>query len=299
MFNTKTEWRVLLTVWESCPSNCFNCSSREAPKKYYSYKDLRENILFIWENFTKNFECLLFFTDAIYHPDIVEFVSDPILSNFDTFTLQIHPVYNDKFETIVPLIIEKNPQVVFHICNFYLNSENVDSIIYFFQNITKYNTLFDMDLFFDFKKYRSEMETMLRMFPWKISSWIDPNNKKTYKLEYKNIEINFYFQAEQRIFSNQNYISNVHFKDCISYTSFNILWEEIYVDEEVMIQPDGTITFHRNTLCSKAIQKISHIKKDKYQILKDFLSLKDILLEYNSWDMWKNCFECIHNKVNI
>lgn len=299
LFYTHNQWRVLLTIWESCPSNCFNCSSRDLPVKYFSYRSLSENIEKIWEKFSRNFECLLFFTDAIYHDDILEFVSDPVLSSFDVFTLQIHPVYNEIFDKKVRKIIQTNPRVVFHICNFYLNTTTIDSIVHFFENVIQYETLFDMDLFFDFSKYKSEMEVLLRMFPWRISSSLDSNTKKTYKLEYKNIEVNLYYQAEQIFYNKQKFISNIHYDSCISLDSFKLQDEGVEVIDEIMVLPDGNITFHRNTLCSKAIKRISSISDDDTQIFKDFSTFQGELEKYNTGKMGYNCFQCIHNQISI
>lgn len=298
--NESWEARFLLFVWESCPSNCFNCSNKDLKQKYFSYYDLKRNISFIGDKIDKNAECMLFYTDTVYHPDIFEFVVDPILSTFKIFTLQTHPRYTEEYWEIVEKIVSLNPRVLFHICNFYLNEYTFDDLKSYTKNIVNLSWNFDMDLYFDFGKYKDLLKEYMWIFPWMINPMYENWKIKSLKLEYKNIEVNLYFQWEQNILENKKYITNIYYKECISANSFSIVNDSyINIFEELAFQYNWDILFHRNTLCSKAIKRISSIDKTDMEIIKDFKRLKKDLSEYNDWNkMGYNCYKCISNKIN-
>ncbi len=297
--NKSKEARFLLFIWESCPSNCFWCNNRNLNQKYFSYSSLKNNINFLDENIDKNSEIMLFYTNAVFHPEILDLVWDKILKQFKIFTLQTHPKYTEKYWELVNKIVKRNSNVLFHICNFYLNESTFDNLKDYTKNIVNLNWNFDMDLYFDFIKYKKLLKEYIAIFPWMMNPMYENWKIKSIKLEYKNIEVNMYFQAEQKILDDKKYITNVYYKQCVSENSFVIENDKIWILEEVAFLQNWNIVFHRNTLCSKAIKKISSINKSNSEIVCDFQRLKEDLSKYNNWKkMGYNCYNCIKNKIN-
>jgi len=299
-FNKSGEARFLLFVGESCPSNCFLCNNRNLRKKYYPYDNLKNNILFLKKKVDKNSELMLFYTDAVFHPNIEDFIQDETLNSFKMFTLQTHPIYFPEYWKRVNFIVNKNKNILFHVCNFYLNENNFDNIKYYTQEIIFLNWRFDIDFYFDFLKYKNLLKEYLAILPWKISYRYLNWKIRAIKLEYKNVEVTLYYQGEQVILEDKKYITNVYYTQCISESSFVVKNDKIWILEEVAFLPNGDITFHRNTLCSKSLKKISSVKKNNSEIVKDFLKLKEYLSKFNNWEpMGYNCYQCIVNEYDV
>lgn len=295
--NTWNPSSILIRIWEWCATNCYNCYSKYDNIKFYSYESFLAPIDFIGNKCDETFSIFLFWVEAIFHPDIERFISNPTLSKY-RISLHINPTDSQKRRQQIYLLSQKYKHIFFETCFTLKSQEDFISIFKHILFLKNSDINSSMDLFLDFTKYGDLIKNLFAKYNFIYRK--QPNTSHlnyTECLEFtandKRLAIMIYHQKTQEIRNKR--ITNIPENGCVIRRSFEFEKGFIWVNEEIELCSNGVIKVHINTYCNKAIQSISHITKDDNSIYQDFLNMYHYLEDFDGWDMWKKCFECISN----
>lgn len=288
---------ILIRLWEWCVTNCYNCSSYFDKKNEYDYEKFENVFLYLNKNFEKTFSIFLYWTEVIFHKDIYKFITDEKIKDF-RLSLHINPLFSEERLKKIKEISYFNEKIFFETCYTIKNDKEMLSILKNITFLKKENIKSSMDLFLDFNKYLSNFLNILKKLWFSIIK-TDITSHLNYDFcincSLNNINIILYHTKEQ--FIKDDKIYNIPNNWCVARHTFEVIDNNyININEEIEITKEWIFKMHINTYCSKAIQNISNIYKDKDEIIKDFIKLDKYLEKYDDFlDMWKKCFDCIKN----
>lgn len=292
-------WNILFRVGEWCATNCYNCTSafdKVSYKPYSDYKNIFEKVVDVCDD---NLLVFFYWVEAIFHPEIEYFINDNNLKDYKK-SLHITPLYRlDRIQKIKN-ISDKYNNISFDTCYTIKNTEDLFSFLKFFTFLNKNKINSTLDIFFDYNKYAKILLNFFKKFnPKIVNKPINTHlgNEKCIELNFDNNQIILLYHTKPQ-FIKDDKIHNLPFTLCAVKKSFDIKEDFIYTSEEIEFTENGDITVHFSTYCSKWIQKISSIYKNKKEIIEDFKKFDKYLEKYNSGDMWKNCYNCISNPYN-
>lgn len=290
MFQSISGWKIWLVLWQSCPSNCYNCNLNLLEQKFFSYENHKENIEFIWSNFSDNFSIFLSGVENIFHPDIEKFIEDWTISKYEIY-IHVNPIFEKNRCTQIKMLSEKYPQIYFD--TWYTVRSSVDLVWIFqyinFLDISQVSSL--ISLFIDLEIYGIAIKRIFSQYNFSLirketdDSWVTLIFVKWW------VEVSVIHQKKQVI--KNNFIHELWFTSCMAKKSFSVVWDTVFIEREVEFHKDGTMKFHLNPYCNKGITSISNINKEKNDIIRDFQAFDLYLEKFNSWDMKKNCIICM------
>jgi len=292
LFESRNGWKIGLKLWESCPSNCHNCNLNLVEVKYYKYIEHKENIEFIKNNFGENFIIFLSGTESVFHPELELFLEDSSLNIFQIY-IHITPLYDTLRCAKIKDIYEKYPYVNFDTWYTIKSIWEMKALFLYLEFIIQHNINTNVSLFFDFSAYFKIINRFLenKGFSFKGMSYYE--NSKCLRFQYKGIEIHTIDNKKHIV--KDGYISGITIDDCVAKGSFTVEQETVFIEREVEFSPWWIMRFHLNPYCNKAIQSISRADRSNWEVLQDFIKFDAYMTQYNSWDMGKNCFDCMSN----
>lgn len=307
LFRNKSEtvwgdiWNILFRIGEGCATNCYNCTSafdEISYKRYSTYRSVFSLVKDICDS-----DLLVFFygVEAIFHPEIEKYIEDTNLQWFQK-SLHITPIYNQKRIQKILEISAKYPDISFDTCYTIKTKSDLILVLKFLRFLHEYNIKATIDLFFDYEKYLKIMISFLRqqdegsILNKPVNTHL--GNEKCIELSFHNSrQIHLLYHTKPQYIADSR-IHNLPFQLCAVKKSFEITNDCIFTSEEIEFTENGDITVHFSTYCSKWIQKISSIYKTSSEIISDFQKFDSYLQQYESGDMWVNCFKCISNPYN-
>lgn len=286
---------VLFRIGQWCATNCYNCHSAEDEKEFYAYEDFFESFWFVQKNCHPLLHVFFYGVEGIFHPEIHKFVGDPFLENFKK-SVHISPVFSVPRMQKIFELHKKFPELSFDTCYTIKDEISLKWVLLYLQYVIEKDILSTLDIFFDYQKYWPVVIKFLQKFQGKFSdksmnTHMGNNTCVEFQFHDARQVILLYDLKKQEIINNE--ITNVPYPFCVVRHSLGFFPDKITVSEEIEFTKDGDITIHINNYCSKGIQKISHIKKDHDEILRDFETLKNYLEKYDTPEMGKNCYDCM------
>jgi len=290
---------ILLRIWEWCATNCYNCPSNTEEVEYFKYKDFLPCYNYIRESCDTKLDIFFYWTESIYHPEILSFLGDKDLVNFNK-SLHITPIYSPSRIAKINYISEKFTDVSFDTCYTIKDLQSLLWVLKYLKYIIDNDIKSTLDLFFDYQKFAPHILRFLKQYnvlckDKSINTHIWYNNCVEFIYNERQI-ILLYDLKEQNIVNKR--ITNLQNTSCIAKKSIDVIDNSIYISEEVEFTKEWEITVHLNTYCSKWINKISHINKTQEEVVNDFKRLDFYLAKFNTWDMWKNCYNCMTKPYN-
>ena len=290
---------ILLRIWEGCATNCYNCSSNTEEVEYFKYEDFLDSCKYISKNCDTKLDIFFYGTESVYHPEILSFLGNQDISHFNK-SLHITPIYSSLNIEKINFISQEYENVSFDTCYTIKDLKSLLWVLKYLKYVIDNDIKSTLDLFFDYNKFAPHILRFLRMYDikWKdksVNTHIWYNNCVEFIYNERQI-ILLYDLKQQNVVDKR--VTNLQNTNCIAKNSIDIVDKEIYISEEVEFTKKWEITVHLNTYCSKWINRISHISKANEEIIDDFKKLDWYLEKFNSWDMWKNCYNCMTKEYN-
>lgn len=287
---------ILIRLWEKCVTNCYNCCSIKDKQKFYKYEQFEKILNFMKERCDKSFSIFLFWTDVINHPDIDKFLSDPIIKLFRRHPVHISPLYEKNRVEKIMYLYKKFPDTKFDTCYYIKNMGQLKLFFKMVLFLKKNNVPSSMDIFLDLSYYGKLIKEFFirNWFEFRLqieTSHLNFDKCLEFTANNKNLAFMIYHTKPQIILEDR--IEHIPNNGCVARKTFKIKWNQIFVYEEIEIDGMWNIKMHINSYCSKAIKRISDVKKADEEIIEDFKKLDEYLKQFDTDDMWKSCFKCI------